>query len=154
MLQPAENSACPIVGAWLIDIFGAPFVPHVAIFHADGTFLIHNPEAGDRGSSDSLGVGAWELDQEYPTVIVGQFQEINADRFHGQYVSRLVVDLTLTMQGTDVVCGEATAAYFTPEGTPQSGAPLAVTLKGTRIRPGPRTRERREQTTHQAVGTL
>ncbi len=131
--QAAPVRRASIVGAWLVEIHGAPFVPHVAIFHADGTFLVHNPEAGDPHSSDSLGVGAWKLDQDDSRVIVGQFQEINADRITGQYASRLVVRCMLTMQGANAFSGSAGATYYTPGGRKQNASPSLVTLTGTRI---------------------
>jgi hypothetical protein len=133
--QAARARRAAIVGAWLVEIHGAPFVPHVAIFHADGTFLVHNPEAGDPHSSDSLGVGAWKLAREDSRVVAGQFQEINADRLTGQYASRLVVTCTLTMQGTDAFSGSAGATYYAPGGGKQNASPSPVTLTGTRIGP-------------------
>jgi len=125
----------PIVGAWLLDAEGAPFVPHVAIFHADGTFLIDNPEAGDPHSSDSLGVGAWMLDPHHVGVVLGTFEEINADRASGHYVSRLLVTFTLTMQGANAFTGPAEATYFAPDGTKQNAQPYPAILIGTRIQP-------------------
>lgn len=124
-----------IVGAWLVDAQHAPFVQHVMIFNTDGTVLIDNPEAGDPHSSDSVGAGAWERDPRHADAIVGQFQEINADRSTGQFVSRLVVTFSLTMQGGDAFSGPAGATYYNPDGTKQNNTPYPATLIGTRIDP-------------------
>lgn len=134
--QASENSSSDaIVGAWLLDARGAPFVPHVAIFHADGTFLIDNPEAGDPHTSDSLGAGAWKRDPQHANTIIGQFQEINADRASAHYASRLVVTFTLTMTGTNTFSGPAEATYFTPDGDKQNDQPYPAMLTGQRILP-------------------
>jgi hypothetical protein len=136
--QPArasESSTDAIVGAWLMDAHGAPFVPHVAIFHADGTFLIDNPEAGDPHTSDSLGAGAWMRDPQHPNTISGQFQEINADRASAHYASRLVVAFTLTMTGANAFSGSAEATYYTPDGVKQNDQPYPAMLTGQRILP-------------------
>ena len=78
--QVFAQEGASIVGAWRVDAEGAPFVPHMALFHADGTLLIHNPDAGNPQTSDSLGVGAWKVDGEHPQTISGVFEEIMADR--------------------------------------------------------------------------
>lgn len=111
-----------IVGAWRVDAEGAPFVPHVALFHADGTFLIHNPDAG-------------KGDEERPQTIIGAFEEVTADRATGQYVSRLRVTLTLTMEGANAFSGPAEATYYRPDGTRENDQPYPATLTGTRILP-------------------
>jgi hypothetical protein len=133
--QANESSTDAIVGAWLLDAHGAPFVPHVAIFHADGTFLIDNPEAGDPHTSDSLGAGAWKRDPQHANTVIGQFQEINADRASAHYASRLVVTFTLTMTGADTFSGPAEAIYYTPDGVKQNDQPYPAMLTGQRILP-------------------
>ncbi len=124
-----------IVGAWRVDAQGAPFVPHVALFFTDGTFLIDNPEAGDQHTSDSLGAGAWERVPQHPDTIIGTFEEINADRASGHYASLLEVTFTLTMRGANVFTGPAEATYYTPDGMKQNVQPYPATLTGTRIQP-------------------
>jgi hypothetical protein len=134
--QAATTQApSPIIGAWLVNANGAPFVQHVMIFNADGTFLIDNPEAGDTHTSDSLGAGAWKLDPQHPDKIISAFEEINAERSTGHYASRLTVTFTLTMQGTNAFSGPAQATYYSPDGTKQNNQPYPATLTGTRIQP-------------------
>jgi hypothetical protein len=134
--QASESTSTDaIVGAWLLDAHGAPFVPHVAIFHADGTFLIDNPEAGDPHTSDSLGAGAWKRDPQHANTIIGQFQEINADRASAHYASRLVVTFTLTMTRADTFSGPAEATYYAPDGVKQNAQPYPAMLTGQRILP-------------------
>src|SRR5260370_22985170 len=52
-----------VVGVWFVNAVGAPFQPHLATFHSDGTMLIDNPEAGDSRTSDSAGLRPWQIDQ-------------------------------------------------------------------------------------------
>ena len=52
----------PIVGTWLVKIPEAPFPYHMFVFHADGTMLQSNPDAGDPNTSDSNGAGVWVAD--------------------------------------------------------------------------------------------
>jgi len=136
LAQAAPTQArASIVGAWLVDANGAPFVQHVMLFHDDGTFLIDNPEAGDPHTSDSLGAGAWKFDAHHPNTIIGIFEEINAERTSGHYANRLVVTFTLTMQGTNAFRGPAQATYYSPQGVKQNDQPYPATLIGTRIQP-------------------
>lgn len=128
--QPQEGAS--IVGAWRVDAEGAPFVPHVALFHADGTCLIHNPDAGNPHSSDSLGVGVWKVDEDRPNTIMGVFEEIAADRASHQYVHQLRVTFTLTLEGAHAFTGPAEATYSTAQGTKQHETHPAK-LIGTRI---------------------
>jgi hypothetical protein len=121
------------VGVWFVNAVGASFQPHLATFHSDGTMLIDNPESGDLHTSDSAGMGPWQTqhDDQGHTVIVGKFEEINADRTTHQFVSTLIVTFTLTVTG-DTFTGPAQATYFNPDGTTQAG-PFSATLNGTRI---------------------
>lgn len=130
---PQEGAA--IVGAWRVDAEGALFVPHLALFHADGTLLIHNPDAGNPHTSDSLGVGAWKVDGEHPQRIIGVFEEIMADRETHQCVERLRVTFTLTLDGTHAFTGPAEATSYHPDGTKQNEQPYPAILRGTRILP-------------------
>jgi hypothetical protein len=121
------------VGVWFVNAVGASFQPHLATFHSDGTMLIDNPESGDLHTSDSAGMGPWQTqhDDQGHTVIVGKFEEINADRTTHQFVSTLIVTFTLTVTG-DTFTGPAQTTYFNPDGTTQAG-PFSATLNGTRI---------------------
>ena len=130
--QPQEGAS--IVGAWRVDAEGAPFVAHLALFHADGTLLIHNPDAGNPRTSDSLGVGVWKVDGEHPNTIRGVFEEIMADRDTHQCVQRLRVTFTLTLDGANAFRGPAEATSM-PRMEPASGPDNQASLIGTRILP-------------------
>lgn len=121
-----------IVGVWLVDAVGAPFQPHLATFHSDHTMAIHNPEAGDPHTSDSMGMGPWKIIQngDHP-VIMGMFIELNADRTTNKYVNKLVVTYQITING-DTFKGPARAMYYNSDETVHSG-PFEVTLKGRKI---------------------
>src|SRR5438270_12267696 len=96
-----------LVGVWFVNAVGAPFQPHIATFHSDGTMLIDNPEAGDTHTSDSAGMGPWQIDQYgNGNVIHGKFEEINADRTTHKFVSTLIVTFTITVHG-DTFTGPA-----------------------------------------------
>lgn len=118
-----------IVGVWFVNAVGAPFQPHLFTFHSDHTMLSSNPDAGDPHTSDSDGMGPWAASA--PNIVVGAFEEINADRTSHQYVSRLRVEYTIKLDG-DTFTGPAVANYFNPDGSLQQG-PFPATLNGTRI---------------------
>jgi hypothetical protein len=121
-----------VVGVWYVNAVGAPFQPHLATFHSDGTMLIDNPEAGDPHTSDSAGMGPWQINPNGKgNVIDGKFEEINADRTTNQFVSTLIVTFTITVTG-NTFTGPAQATYYNPDGTFQQG-PYPATLNGTRI---------------------
>jgi hypothetical protein len=121
------------VGAWFVNAVGAPFQPHLVTFHADGTMLIDNPEAGDPHTSDSVGMGPWQIQQNGKdnATVIGKFEEINADRTTHEFVSTLIVTFTITVN-EDTFTGPAEATYYNPDGTTQAG-PFPATLNGTRI---------------------
>jgi len=60
---------------WYVMAVGASFRPHIFTFPSDRSMLSHNPEAGDKNTSDSAGMGPWKrLDgNKYQ----GRFVEIN-----------------------------------------------------------------------------
>ncbi len=116
------------VGVWFVNAVGAPFQPHLATFHPDGTMMIDNPEAGDPHTSDSVGMGPWEIKQN---TVTGEFEEINANRTTNAFVSTLIVTYTITVTG-NTFTGPAQATYYNPDGTVQAG-PFPATLNGTRI---------------------
>ena len=120
------------IGVWFVNAVGAPFQPHLATFHSDGTMLIDNPEAGDTRTSDSAGMGPWQLDPNgNGNVFDGKFEEINASRTTNAFVSTLIVTFTITVNGSTFT-GPAEATYYNPDGTVQAG-PFPATLNGTRI---------------------
>lgn len=121
-----------IVGVWLIDAVGAPFQPHIATFHSDKTMEIHNPEAGDPHTSDSLGMGLWKsLRTEKNQIIEGKFIELNADRNTNKYVNKLVVSYKIIING-NTFRGPAQATYYNPDESIHSG-PFSVTLNGKKL---------------------
>jgi hypothetical protein len=133
--HPTKASAAnsnSVVGVWFVNALGAPFQPHLITFHSDGTMLIDNPEAGDPNTSDSAGMGPWQIDQNGDgNVINGKFEEINADRTTNALVSTMIVTFTITVTG-NTFTGPAQATYYNPDGTVQGG-PYPATLNGTRL---------------------
>lgn len=121
----------PVVGVWFVNAVGAPFQPHLAMFNYNGTMLIDNPEYGDPHTSDSVGMGLWQVQQFGSTTVVGKFEEINADRTTNAFVSTLIVTYTITVN-ENTFTGPAQATYYNPDGTLQAG-PFPATLNGTRI---------------------
>ena len=122
------------VGVWFVNAVGAPFQPHLLTFHPDGTMIMDNPEAGDPHTSDSVGMGPWQIQQDQTgntNIVIGKFEEINADRTTNAFVSTLIVTYTITVNG-DTFTGPAQATYLNPDGTLQGG-PYPATLNGTRI---------------------
>ena len=126
------QAGASIVGVWRVDAEGAPFVAHLALFHADGRLLIHHPDAGNPHSSASLGVGVWKVERDRPNTIMGDFEEITADRASHQYVHQLRVTFTLTLEEAQAFTGPAETTYSTAQGTKQHETPPAK-LIGTRI---------------------
>ena len=129
LLQQPEHKVPPVIGVWFVRVEGAPFEPHLFTFHADGTMLSVNPDAGDAHTSDSDGMGPWMMRQH--NVIIGAFEEINADRTTHVYISKLRVEFTITLSGNSFI-GLAQAIYYNPDETVQSG-PYPATLHGSRI---------------------
>jgi hypothetical protein len=129
LVAEASGSQETIVGVWFVDAVGAPFEPHLFTFHADQTMLSSNPDAGDPQTSDSDGMGPWAASGG--NQIIGAFEEINADRDTHEFVSRLRVEYTITLDGSTFT-GPASATYFNPDGTLQQG-PFPATLNGRRI---------------------
>jgi hypothetical protein len=121
-----------IVGVWLIDAVGAPFQPHIATFHSDKTMAIHNPEAGDPHTSDSMGMGLWKaLESKKGQSIAGKFVELNADRNTNKYVNKLVVTYKIIIND-NTFTGPAQATYYNPDDSIHSG-PFSVTLYGKKL---------------------
>jgi hypothetical protein len=118
-----------IVGSWYVDAIGAPFVPHVMQFYTENSFIIHNPDAGNASTSDSLGVGPWEkVDSD---TIKGKFVEATADRTTHQFVNNLVVTFEVTVDG-DTFTGPAEARYYDADWNLLEG-PYPATLEGKRV---------------------
>lgn len=127
----ADDNSSPVIGVWFVNAVGAPFQPHIATFHHDGSMIIDNPEAGDPHTSDSAGMGPWQIVNGNINQVSGKFEEINADRTTNAYVSYLIVTFTITISG-NTFTGPANATYYNPDGTLQQG-PYPATLNGTRL---------------------
>lgn len=125
-----KNEPNTIVGTWFVKTPEAPFPYHLFVFHADGTMLQTNPEAGDRNTSDSNGVGVWVVDGPN---IKGKFVEIMADRTTHQFVSRGEISFSLTVNG-NTLDGTASASFYDVDGR-RLREPLSATMEGQRIVP-------------------
>jgi len=111
----SNDSQSQIVGAWEVDA-DAPYRPHLATFHADGTMTITNPtdvQVVSSNTNDSVGMGVWQLEnnngQKY---IVGTFEELNATADTHHPTDTLYVSFKLTVNG-DTFDGPAVAKLST-----------------------------------------
>jgi hypothetical protein len=129
-LAGCRTTSSPIVGTWLVKAPEAPFAYHMFIFHSDGTMQQSNPDAGDRNTSDSSGLGVWTQGADG---IRGKFVEVMADRTTHQFVSRGEISFVVQVSG-DVLKGTASAVFFDAEGR-RLREPVAATLSGQRILP-------------------
>jgi len=131
--RPAPSGridASPIVGTWLVKAPEAPFPLHMFIFHADGTVLQSNPDAGDPNTSDSSAMGVWLPDADR---IKGKIVETMADRTTRKFVSRGEISFSIKVDG-DAFTGSASANFYDLEGKRLRG-PVSATLQGQRILP-------------------
>ncbi len=128
--QSPPNQLHPIVGTWFVKTPEAPFPFHMFTFHADGTMLQSNPDAGDPRTSDSNGLGVWVAEGGK---VRGKFVEVTADRTTRNFVSRGEISFTLTLAGNNL-SGPLTANFYDAAGKLISG-PLAATLTGERVLP-------------------
>lgn len=107
-----------IVGVWEVEVKGAPFAPHLLLFHADGTMLSTNPgnvqlDPADPhgGTHDSLGMGVWKRVTEGDSnVYIGTFCEHNAYADNHQPADTLYVTFKIKIKG-DTFSGKALARY-------------------------------------------
>jgi hypothetical protein len=130
----ADGSDNPqnIVGAWEVDAEGAPYRPHLFVFHDDGTMLTtnptnvqENPSAPHGGTNDSVGMGVWEvLNEGGQKYVVGTFEQLNAFADDHTPADKLSVTFKLSVDGDDFA-GPA----FATQG--EFGGP--ATLTGERI---------------------
>ena len=126
---PARNTIGQrIVGAWLVRMPEAPFQYHMLIFHADGTMIQSNPDAGDPRTSDSNGMGAWTAEGSH---IVGKFVEVTADRTTRAFASRGEIAFQIDISG-DAISGTGSARFYDVNGS-LGGGPVAFTLSGTLV---------------------
>ena len=125
-----ERAYPPVVGTWLVRIPEAPFSDHLFTFHADGTVIQANPDAGDPNSSDSNLMGAWTTSGP---VVRGKLVEITADRESRKFLSRGEISIELKVVA-DTLKGTAEARFFDREDHLVRG-PIQATLSGRRIVP-------------------
>jgi hypothetical protein len=92
--------------------------------------LQSNPDAGDPGTSDSSGLGAWTQTTDG---IKGKFVEVTADRVTRQFVSRGEISFLLHVNG-DSMNGAGSAVLYDSEGR-QARGPLKATFEGRRVAP-------------------
>jgi len=98
--DPSNNS--DIVGAWEVTA-AAPYPPHLATFHGDGTVTFTNPtnvqqnaSSAHGGTNDSVGMGNWNLVNVNGTkYIEGTFEELNAFADNHQPTDTLSVSFKL-----------------------------------------------------------
>jgi hypothetical protein len=105
-IQNAAASGCGgdlLVGAWEVQAQGAPYEPHLFIFHADGTMLTTNPTnvqensaKAHGGTNDSVGMGAWTCSQGDTPEIVGTFYQLNANADDHSPTDNLSVTFRIT----------------------------------------------------------
>lgn len=117
-----------IVGVWEVRADDAPFAYHVMMFHADGTMLQSNPDHGNRHTSDSNGMGTWQVSG---TQVSGAFVEFTVDRADPASICRGIVRFELSVRG-DEFHGSASAMFYDLDGTPRRG-PLTTDLTGQRF---------------------
>jgi hypothetical protein len=92
-----------LIGAWEVSADGAPYQPHLFIFHADGTMITTNPTNVQEdaakphgGTNDSLGMGIWECVEGKTPSIVGTFMQLNANAGDHKPTDSLSVTFKIT----------------------------------------------------------
>lgn len=118
-----------IVGAWEVITTGAPCDHHMFVFHADGTLLQFNPPAGNPGSSDTPGVGAWRWSDDGETR--ARFVEIRIDPATG-VPTRGVAELRFRVAGDQLTGSGVFHIYDMTDGVLINGA-QSSTLEGRRV---------------------
>jgi hypothetical protein len=132
MVSPSPVVVEAIVGAWSVEVQGAPYGPHLFAFVAGGVMLSTNPTdvqaAGKDGTNDSVGFGTWQVRPNGPGgTFEGTFWELNASSVTHKPSDALLVTWVITVSG-DRLVGTAQAAL--------SSAPTQLrkaTFSGTRI---------------------
>ena len=115
----------PIVGAWLVHDFKAPFPMHMYVFNADGTMQQANPDAGDAHDSD--GKGAWVADAGR---VRGKWIEVMADRDTHAFTGRGEYAFQVTVAG-DHLRGQGEMHLFDANGRPNGEIPTM--FEGDRV---------------------
>jgi hypothetical protein len=127
-LGAAASFGHSVVGAWYFQA-PAPFTPHLATFHDDGTLVVMFPDAAEASRSASTGAGAWK--RVANSTYQGRFYEINANRDTNTFQSNLIVTFRITVRGNSFT-GIASASYYDLGGNLLEG-PFGGPLTGTRI---------------------
>jgi hypothetical protein len=131
LLVPARASGSRgVTGVWVVKFPEAPFPYHMMTFNSDGTLQQANPDAGDRHTSDSDGMGVWVKDGNK---IRGKFVEITADRGSHEFVSRGEIAFEISLGKDDnTLAGTALANFYDESGKLVQG-PIHATMTGTRV---------------------
>jgi len=98
----------PAIGAWVGDVHGAQYEPHLYLFHADGTMEGTNPQrvqerADGTGVNDSVAFGVWHMERGR---VVGKFLELNANQVTHKPAPTLTVVFSLSVS-RDRITGTA-----------------------------------------------
>lgn len=128
----AESSAAAakqVVGVWVVRFPDAPFKYHMMTFHADGTLEQANPDAGNAHTSDSDGMGVWEI---RGGKVVGKFVEITANRDTRAFAARGEISFTIELTG-DRFAGSAIGRFFDLDEKLVVG-PINTPMDGTRVK--------------------
>jgi len=117
-----------VVGVWIVTFPDAPFKYHMVTFHQDGTMEQANPDAGDAHTSDSDGMGVWEMRGGQ---VVGKFVEITADRTTRQFAARGEISFTLDLDGNRFT-GTAVGRFYGLDEKMSTG-PINTAMNGTKV---------------------
>jgi hypothetical protein len=119
-----------VTGVWFVKFPEAPFPYHMMTFNADGTVQQANPDAGDRHTSDSDGMGVWVKDG---SKIKGKFVEVTADRSTHAFVSRGEIAFEFSLgKDENTLAGTAVANFYDEAGKLLQG-PINATMTGQRV---------------------
>jgi hypothetical protein len=126
--QSSTAAGKQVVGVWFVTFPDAPFKYHMVTFHQDGTMEQANPDAGDAHTSDSDGMGVWEM---RGGKVVGKFVEITADRTTRQFVARGEISFTLDVNGSRFT-GTAVGRFYDLNEKLVAG-PINTEMNGTKV---------------------
>jgi len=127
-IQSSAAAGKQIVGVWFVRFPDAPFKYHMVTFHQDGTMEQANPDAGDANTSDSDGMGVWEM---RGGKVVGKFVEVTADRATRQFVARGEISFTLDVDGSRFT-GDAVGRFYDLNEKMVAG-PVNSGMDGTKV---------------------
>ena len=122
-------SAKQVVGVWVVRFPDAPFNYHVITFHSDGTLQQANPDAGNANTSDSDGMGVWEI---RGGKVFGKFVEITANRETRAFAARGEISFNFEVTA-DRFAGQAVGKFFDLDEKLIFG-PVNTAMEGTRVK--------------------